>query len=81
MPWMGKTEEHGTDWKLIPASCNFKNNSQETYLFVSDLFKFHSDRGRVNGKIKQNELDCRDTAPLSQLLKAGSAYVQHCHNF
>ena len=29
-------------------------------------FKFHSDLGRVIGKIKQNELDCRDTAPLGQ---------------
>ena len=28
-------------------------------------FKFHSDWGRVIGKIKQNELDFRDTAPLS----------------
>ena len=28
-------------------------------------FKFHSDLGRVIGKIKQNELDCRDTAPLN----------------
>ena len=27
--------------------------------------KFHSDWGRVIGKIKQNELDCRDTAPLT----------------
>ena len=27
-------------------------------------FKFHSDWGRVIRKIKQNELDCRDTAPL-----------------
>ena len=27
-------------------------------------FKFHSDWGRVIGKIKQNELDCRDTAPF-----------------
>ena len=27
-------------------------------------FKFHSNLGRVIGKIKQNELDCRDTAPL-----------------
>jgi len=23
--------------KLIPAACNFKNNTQETYFFVSDL--------------------------------------------
>ena len=28
-------------------------------------FKFHSDWGRVTGKIKQNELDCRDTASLN----------------
>ena len=27
--------------KLIPASYNFKNNSQETYLFVSDLLFCH----------------------------------------
>ena len=27
-------------------------------------FKFHSDWGRLIGKIKQNKLDCRDTAPL-----------------
>ena len=27
-------------------------------------YKFYSDWGRVVGKIKQNELDCRDTAPL-----------------
>ena len=30
-------------------------------------FKFHNDWGRVIGKIKQNELDCRDTASLSFL--------------
>ena len=28
-------------------------------------FKFHSECGRVIGKIKQNELDCRDTARLN----------------
>ena len=47
MPRMGKTEE---DWKglklgflfsLIPAACNFKNNAQETYLFVSNLCLCH----------------------------------------
>ena len=27
--------------KLIPAACNFKNNAQETYLFVSDLWFCH----------------------------------------
>ena len=70
MPRMGKTEEDWNGLKLgflktvqpnslsklIPAAYNFKNNAQETYLFVSDLwftcnffayFKFHSDWGRV----------------------------------
>ena len=51
MPRMGKTEEGWIGLKLgflktvqpksfselIPAACNFKNNAQETYLFVSDL--------------------------------------------
>ena len=32
-------------------------------------FKFHSDWGRVIAKIKQNELDCRDTAPLTKAAK------------
>ena len=32
-------------------------------------FKFHSDWGRVIGKIKQNEVDCRDTAPLRTVTK------------
>ena len=67
MPRMGKTEE---DWnglklrflktvqpnsfsKLVPAAGNF----------------IHSDWGRVIRKIKQNELDCRDTAPLKQATK------------
>ena len=27
--------------KLIPAAFNFKNNTQETYLFVSDLWFCH----------------------------------------
>ena len=87
---MGKTEEDWNGLKLgflttvqpnsfsklIPTACNFKNNAQETYLFVSDLWfchlrvislltlSGHSDWGRVIGKIKQNELDCCDTAPL-----------------
>ena len=48
MPWMGKTEEDWNKLKLgflktvqpnsfsklIPATCNFKNIAQETYLFV-----------------------------------------------
>ena len=31
-------------------------------------FKYHSDWGRVIGKIKQKELDCRDTAPFIIIL-------------
>ena len=52
MPWMGKTEEDwnrlklgflktvqpNSFSKLIPAAVNFRNNAQETYLFVSDLW-------------------------------------------
>ena len=52
MPRMGKTEEDWNGLKLgflktvkpnsfsklISAVCNFKNNAQETYLFVSNLF-------------------------------------------
>ena len=75
---MGKTEEDWNGLKLgilktvlpnsfsklISAVCNFKNNAQETYLFVSNLWfchfqviclltlRFHSDWGRVIGKIK-----------------------------
>ena len=52
------------------------NNAQETFVCLGSLilsftcnffayFKFHSDWGRVIGKIKQNELDCRDTAPFT----------------
>ena len=55
MPRMGKTEEDwnrlklgflktvqpNSFSKLIPAACNFKNNAQETYLFVSDLWFCH----------------------------------------
>ena len=55
MPHMGKTEDDWNGWKLgflktvqpnsfsklIPAACNFKNNAQETYLFVSDLWFCH----------------------------------------
>ena len=51
MPRMGKTVEDckglklgfvetvqpNSFSKLIPATCNFKNNAQEAYLFVSDL--------------------------------------------
>ena len=95
MPRMGKTEEDWNGLKLgflktvqpnsfsklIPAACNFKNNAQETFMFVClgslilsftcnffAYFKFHSYWERVIGKIKQYELDCRDTAPLTKLI-------------
>ena len=32
-----KTVQPNSFSKLIPAACSFKNNDQETYLFVSDL--------------------------------------------
>ena len=55
MPRMGKTEEDWNGLKLgflktvepnsfsklIPAACNFKNNAQETYLLLSDLWFYH----------------------------------------
>ena len=55
MPLMGKTEEDWNGLKLgflktvqpnsfskfIPAACNFKNNVQETFLFLSDLWFCH----------------------------------------
>ena len=55
MPRMGKTEEDWNGLKLgflktvqpnsfsklVPAAGNFKNNAQETYLFVSDLWFCH----------------------------------------
>ena len=75
-----KTVQPNSFSKFISAVCNFKNNAQETCLFVSNLWlcylqvisclslNFHSDWGRGIGKIKQNELDCRDTLPLSRLL-------------
>ena len=80
-----KTVQPNSFSKLIPAACNFINNAQETYLFVSDLwylsftcnfcayFKLQSDWGRVIGKIKQTELDCHDTAPLRRKLNLGAA--------
>ena len=36
-----KTVQPDSFSKLIPASCNFKNNAQETYLLVTDLWFFH----------------------------------------
>ena len=55
MPRMGKTEEDWNELKfgflktvqpnsfskLIPAARNFKNNAQETSLFVTDLWFCH----------------------------------------
>ena len=69
-----KTVQPNSFSKLIPAACNFKNNDK--FVFLGSLilsftcnffayFKFHSDWGRVIGKIKQNGLDCRDAAPLN----------------
>ena len=72
-----KTVQPNNFSKLVLAACSFKNNNtQETFVCLRSLilsftcnffayFKFHSDFGRVIGKIKQNELDCRDTAPLT----------------
>ena len=67
-----KTVQPNSFSKFISAVCNFKNDAQETFsnLWFCHLhdffayFKFHSDWGQVIGEIKQNELDCRDTAPL-----------------
>ena len=36
-----KTVQPNSFSKLIPAACNYKNNAQETYLFVSDLWLSH----------------------------------------
>ena len=40
-------------------------------------FKFHSDLGRVIGKIKENELDCRDTAPLIKVIHSANSRALH----
>ena len=60
MPRMGKTEG---DWNGLKLG--FLKTVQPNSF--SRYFKFLSDWGRVIGKIKQNKLDCRDTAPLSVL--------------
>ena len=45
--WIGlklgfmKTVQTNSFSKLIPAACNFKNNAQETYSFVTDLWFYH----------------------------------------
>ena len=36
-----KTVQPNSFSKLIPAACKFKNNAQETHLFVSDLWFCH----------------------------------------
>ena len=43
--------------QILSFACNF-----------FDYIKFYSDWGRVIGKIKQDELDRRNTAPLSKQL-------------
>ena len=71
-----KTVQPNSFSKFISAACNFKNNSQETFVCLQSLilwfpcnlfayFKFYSDWGQVIGKIKKNELDCLETASLS----------------
>ena len=59
-----------TCWSLLLATSKIMLRSLGSLIlsFTCNLFayfKFHSDWGRVIGKIKQNELDCHDTAPLS----------------
>ena len=61
-------------------ACNFKNNAQETYLFVSDLWFCHLHvislltlssiviEGEWLAKLNKNKLECCDTVPLSWLL-------------
>ena len=67
-----KTVQPNSFSKLIPAACNYKNNVCLGSLILSytcnffAYFNFHSDWGREISKIKQNELDCLDTAPLSK---------------
>ena len=74
---------------LIPAACNFKNNALDWDIFVClrslilsltcnffVYFKLHSDWGRVIGKIKQNELDSCDTAPLTNTFFATTINCQ-----
>ena len=39
--WFLKTVQPNSFSKLIPAAGNFKNNVQETYVFVSDLWFCH----------------------------------------
>ena len=75
---LSKTVQPNSFSNLVPATCNFKNIMPRRHICLSRIsdfvicmlflclqFKFHSDWGRVIDKIKQNELDCRDTAPLT----------------
>ena len=45
-------------------------------------FKFHCDWWRLIGKIKENDLDCRDKAPLTRLVnhKTCQSVYNHMHN-
>ena len=65
-----KTVRPNSFSKLIPAACSFKVMLRRHICLsqISDFvmyMQFHSDWGRVIGKIKENELDCRDAAPLT----------------
>ena len=52
-------------WSLLPATSKIMLRRHICLSRISDFVIYvHSDRGRVIGKIKQNELDCRDTAHL-----------------
>ena len=88
-----KTVEPNSFSKLIPAACNFRNNAQETYLFVSDLWFCHlpvislltlssiAIEGEYYiGKIQQHELDCRDTAPLNSSRMLAPQLWPHNHH-
>ena len=72
-----KTVQPNSFSTLIPAACNFKNNALGLrHICLRSLilslicnffayFELHSNWRRVIGKIKQNELDSCDTAPLT----------------
>ena len=50
----------------MPQSCDFLIN-----YFTSNFFadvKFHTERGEVINKTKQNGLNCRDTSPLIHVI-------------
>ena len=71
----GKKNEMRQNWAWKQETSCVKHHQEQVCLgslilsFTSSFFayfKFHSDWGRVIGEIKQNELDCRDTAPLKE---------------